>query len=136
MLFTGDGGSHTCGFLVSLNPFGVGCDVSPHMDGVDIAKPDDISVGVGVLPGIHFIFRLLDTENVRKALIFMRQCLFGMESNDEVTIGVIHMANFLPLNVARIDVIPITAILSAVCDYFETLYCIMLSMHMILWGPV
>lgn len=36
------------------------------MDGVDVAKPDDISVRVGALLGIYFIFGVKYAENVRK----------------------------------------------------------------------
>lgn len=58
--------------LVSGNLFNGGCEISLHMDGVDIAKPDDISVGVGALLGIYFIFGVKYAENVRKTLIFMQ----------------------------------------------------------------
>ncbi|KAJ7999639.1 hypothetical protein DPEC_G00196500 [Dallia pectoralis] len=72
--------------LISGNPFSAGCEMSLRIDGMDIVKPEDISMGVGALLGIYFIFGVKYAENVKKTLNFL-QCMVGINSNDKVPIG-------------------------------------------------
>ncbi|KAJ8014416.1 hypothetical protein DPEC_G00039990 [Dallia pectoralis] len=80
--------------LISGNPFSAGCEMSLRIDGMDIVKPEDISMGVGALLGIYFIFGVKYAENVKKTLNFL-QCMVGINSNDKVPIGVIKMVKAL-----------------------------------------
>ena len=56
------------------------------MDGKDIAKVEDFSVGVGALLGIYFIFGVKYAENVKKTQMYM-QCVVGIKSIYIVPMG-------------------------------------------------
>ena len=55
---------------VSGNPFSAECDICLHMDGKDMAKVEDISMGVGALLGIYFIFGVKYAGNVKKTHLY------------------------------------------------------------------
>ena len=44
-----------------------------HMDGKEIAKVEDISVGVGALLGIYFILQIKWADNVKKINLYAVQ---------------------------------------------------------------
>ncbi|XP_078028208.1 sterile alpha motif domain-containing protein 3-like [Epinephelus lanceolatus] len=85
----------TPALLVSGNPFNADSDISLRLDGVKITKPDDITMGVGALFAVYFIFGVRFAEKLRKYLIFLQRCMIGSKSNEKVLAGVIKMANFL-----------------------------------------
>lgn len=62
--------------VVDGNPFG-DCIITLRMDGVSIANPDDISMGIAALLGTYFVFGVKYAESVKKTLAFLQQSLLG-----------------------------------------------------------
>ncbi|XP_048111667.1 uncharacterized protein LOC125302497 [Alosa alosa] len=79
--------------VVDGNPFG-DCSITLTMDGVSIAHPDDITMGIAALLGTYFIFGVKYAQNIKKTLAFL-QIASGITSQEKINPTVVRMANAL-----------------------------------------